>query len=144
MATIYFSEPEGQYACFSNFYEVDFVLDGKSWTSTEAYFQAHKFTTPEYQEQIRRSDPGTAKTLGSQRRPDYRKDWDDVRNEYMKGGIRAKFQQHPDLAAILLSTGDSPIAERAPYDAYWGDGPDGKGKNMLGKILQELRTELRG
>ncbi len=28
-------------------------------------------------------------------------------------------------------------------DSYWADGGDGSGKNMLGKLLMELRTELR-
>ncbi len=29
-------------------------------------------------------------------------------------------------------------------DSYWGDGGDGSGKNMLGKILMRVRDELRG
>jgi predicted NAD-dependent protein-ADP-ribosyltransferase YbiA (DUF1768 family) len=28
-------------------------------------------------------------------------------------------------------------------DPYWGNGPDGSGKNMLGKILMEVREEIK-
>ena len=35
------------------------------------------------------------------------------------------------------------IMEHTEKDAYWGDGGDGSGKNMLGRILMEVRDELR-
>ena len=28
-------------------------------------------------------------------------------------------------------------------DSYWADGGDGKGRNQLGKILMQVREELR-
>jgi len=28
-------------------------------------------------------------------------------------------------------------------DSYWGDGGDGHGKNMLGKIIMQVRDELK-
>jgi predicted NAD-dependent protein-ADP-ribosyltransferase YbiA (DUF1768 family) len=28
-------------------------------------------------------------------------------------------------------------------DAHWGDGGDGPGRNMLGRILMEVREQLR-
>lgn len=33
--------------------------------------------------------------------------------------------------------------ENAPRDSYWGCGADGSGKNVLGKILMEVRATLR-
>jgi predicted NAD-dependent protein-ADP-ribosyltransferase YbiA (DUF1768 family) len=33
--------------------------------------------------------------------------------------------------------------EHTERDAYWGDGGDESGKNMLGQILMEVREELR-
>jgi len=41
-----------------------------------------------------------------------------------------------------LSTGNSILIENNPLDPYWGTGPDGKGKNMTGKLLMELRERL--
>jgi ribA/ribD-fused uncharacterized protein len=43
----------------------------------------------------------------------------------------------------LLSTGNQLIVENSPVDYYWGCGADGSGKNMLGKILMEVREILR-
>jgi predicted NAD-dependent protein-ADP-ribosyltransferase YbiA (DUF1768 family) len=34
------------------------------------------------------------------------------------------------------------IIEHTKNDNYWADGGDGSGKNMLGKILMEIRDEL--
>ena len=38
---------------------------------------------------------------------------------------------------------DEEIIENAPHDFYWGCGRDGTGRNMLGRILMEVRTALR-
>jgi len=35
------------------------------------------------------------------------------------------------------------LVENTANDHYWGDGGDGSGKNMLGKILMQVRDELR-
>ncbi len=53
-----------------------------------------------------------------------------------------KFQTHRDIRDILLSTGNAEIVENSPIDFYWGCGADGSGKNMLGKILMEVRDIL--
>ncbi len=57
--------------------------------------------------------------------------------------VRAKFTQHPDLRARLLATGNAELVEHTKNDAYWGDGGDGTGENMLGKILMKVREELQ-
>jgi ribA/ribD-fused uncharacterized protein len=61
----------------------------------------------------------------------------------MREAVRAKFTQHKELRAMLLSTGDAELIEHTANDNYWPDGGDGSGKNMLGKILMEIRAELR-
>jgi predicted NAD-dependent protein-ADP-ribosyltransferase YbiA (DUF1768 family) len=33
--------------------------------------------------------------------------------------------------------------QRPLLDSYWGDGGDGSGKNMLGKVLMRVRDDLR-
>ena len=35
------------------------------------------------------------------------------------------------------------LVEHTTNDAYWGDGGDGSGTNMLGRILMEVRERLR-
>ena len=57
--------------------------------------------------------------------------------------VRAKFDQHPDLAQKLLATGDEELVEGNDWgDIYWGV-YKGRGNNMLGKILMRVRAELR-
>jgi predicted NAD-dependent protein-ADP-ribosyltransferase YbiA (DUF1768 family) len=47
------------------------------------------------------------------------------------------------MSKCLLETGDREIIENSPVDSYWGIGPDGRGENMVGKILMRLRKELK-
>jgi ribA/ribD-fused uncharacterized protein len=61
----------------------------------------------------------------------------------MREAVRAKFTQHPELLALLLATGDAHLVEHTANDSYWGDGGDGSGNNMLGRILMQLRDGLR-
>ena len=44
--------------------------------------------------------------------------------------------------ALLLATGDAKLVEHTENDDYWGDGGDGRGKNMLGRILMDVRGAL--
>lgn len=71
-----------------------------------------------------------------------RKDWEKVKVEVMKSFLIQKFE-NPDLKKILLDTGDAELIEHTTRDSYWADGGDGSGKNMLGKLLMEVRTELK-
>ena len=61
----------------------------------------------------------------------------------MRRAVLKKFQTHPELRLLLLSTGREEIVENASGDYYWGCGADGSGKNMLGKILQEVRSQIQ-
>ena len=64
-----------------------------------------------------------------------------------------KYQQHEDLKKRLLDTGNKPLWE-ATGDKYWGIGvfllsQEAKtgwwrGENRFGKILVEIRREIRG
>lgn len=87
-------------------------------------------------------NPSEAKRLG--RRVRLRSDWEQVKYDVMLDVVRAKFNQHPDLAQKLLATGDEELVEGNDWgDTYWGV-CNGRGKNMLGKILMRVRAELRG
>lgn len=57
--------------------------------------------------------------------------------------MRAKFTQHDDLKELLLSTDDATLVEHTANDRYWGDGGDGSGRNMLGNILMQIRSEIK-
>ena len=141
---INFYRVSDEYGCFSNFAPYPIQLDGKEWPTSEHYFQAQKFEDAAHQEAIRRTkSPMIAARKGRDRKKPLRHDWESVKVAVMRKAVRAKFTQHDDLRRILLSTGDAEIAEHTEKDSYCGDGGDGSGKNMLGRILMELRNQLR-
>lgn len=133
------------YGCFSNFSPHWIKLDGKSWPTTEHYFQAQKFVGTEHEDAIRRaSSPKSAAQMGRDRKRPLRADWEEVKDDVMRRAVQAKFEQHEEIRQILLGTGDAEIIENAPGDYYWGCGSRGTGKNMLGIILVEVREALQG
>lgn len=140
---IYFYSVQDDFGEFSNFAPFPVVLKKKRWPTSEHYFQAQKFTDPKLQEQIRRAPaPMVAARMGRSRKNPLRRDWESVKVGVMRDAVRAKFSQLAELEALLLSTGDATLVEHTDRDAYWGDGGDGSGRNMLGRILMEIRTEL--
>ena len=50
--------------------------------------------------------------------------------------------QHAPIRQLLIGTADAVIIEKANGDSYWGCGPHGTGRNMLGLILMEVRNQL--
>jgi ribA/ribD-fused uncharacterized protein len=142
--TVNFYRVSDEYGCFSNFAPYPILVDGKQWPTSEHYFQAQKFTDPQHQERIRRAQsPMIAARLGRSRKTPIRRDWESIKVAVMRATVRAKFAQHADARQALLATGDATIVEHTENDSYWGDGGDGSGKNMLGRILMDVREELR-
>ncbi|KAG0216489.1 hypothetical protein BGX28_000003 [Mortierella sp. GBA30] len=144
--TINFYRQGDKYGEFSNFYFAPIVMDGKTWPTTEHYFQAQKFVHlegQEYAEMIRMTDnPGNAAKMGRNRSWPLRTDWEIVKDDIMRTCVLQKFVQHPELTKVLLETGDRYLVEHTKNDRYWADGGDGKGKNMLGIILMETRDKI--
>jgi N-glycosidase YbiA len=132
-----------EYGCFSNFSRHRIFLKGKSWFTTEHYFQAMKFEGEPDETEIRLAkSPMIAARMGRSRKRPLRRDWESVKERIMLEALRAKFTQHDDLRAILLATGDAKLVEHTVNDRYWGDGGDGSGKNRLGILLMQVRAEL--
>lgn len=141
---IRFYRVNDEYGCFSNFSKHGFELDGKYWMTSEHYFQAKKFIGTECEEEVRiSSTPMKAANIGRDRSKPLRKDWEEVKDDIMRKAVLEKFKANNDAKKILLSTGDEEIIEKTTKDYYWGCGEDGSGKNMLGKILMEIRDILR-
>jgi len=73
-------------------------------------------------------------------------DWAKIKFSRMKAVLHAKFSQHEDLRNLLLSTGDARLVESSNVSSavnrVWGE-VNGKGQNMLGILLMEIRAELR-
>ena len=143
VATIKFYSAEDEYGEFSNFSRYSISLKGKMWSTSEHYFQAQKFLDTAYREKIRNAKtPSIAARLGRSRTHKIRVDWDSSKVQVMREAVTAKFKQHQDLQDLLLSTGTAKLVEDTTEDDYWGIGSDGRGKNMLGKILMEVRAAM--
>lgn len=137
----------GEYAFLSNFY-LRPIADsrGTIWPSAEHAFHACKTHDQRVREWIREAaDARQAKQRGRNVRMAVvmRPDWDSVRVPIMAAIVRAKFGQHVDLAARLLSTDPAALVEGNDWgDTYWGV-CNGVGQNVLGVILMRVRDELR-
>jgi N-glycosidase YbiA len=134
------NEPNG---FLSNFYPAPIFVEGLRWDTVEHFFQASKFHDEDVRNRIRKIDsPLDAAIEGRKPVNQLRLDWEVVKDEVMYKGVSAKFKQNIDLRKLLLNTGQTEIVEVTKNDIYWGDGGNGLGKNMLGKILMQVRGEL--
>lgn len=133
----------GYYDFLSNFYKAGIVYEGRTYPTTEHFYQAYKAMNKNDHDEIRMvPGPGSAKKLGQ--KVTLRKDWEDIKDSVMKMALLLKFTQHPELAKKLVDTGKVPLIEGNNWgDTYWGvvnDGsPLGLGFNMLGKLLMSVR-----
>lgn len=156
---IKFYYPTMPYFEFTNFWPGDPVLiDGKSWPTTEHYYQAQKFVGEnEYIQEIIRNmaTPDEVFKLANTRdgteKDKIRKDWNDILVDVMRKAVKAKFEQYPDLMEVLKSTKDSELIEWSKHDAFWGvanktrDGYTAVTplNNWLGKLLMEVRDGVQ-
>lgn len=142
--TINFYSKNGEYSCFSNFSHHPVNLKGKIWPTSEHYFQAQKFAGTKYESEVRKAKGAMeAARMGRDRSLPLRSDWENVKDNIMRQAVMFKFLQNQDCFTTLLGTKDENLVEHTENDSYWADGGNGTGKNMLGKILMEVREVLK-
>ena len=141
-----------RYAFLSNFYEAEIRIWGHTFPTTEHAFAWMK---PVKDDPVRREirlavGPAQAKSLG--RGCTLRPEWEEIKFRVMQAVVRAKFDQHPDLARSLMDTGDAYLQEGTYWDdRVWGvdfsssphDWEAREGLNWLGTILMAERSRLR-
>jgi ribA/ribD-fused uncharacterized protein len=124
-------------------------LAGRRIRTAEALYQACRFPhLPDVQRMILdEGSPMTAKMRSKPYRADSRPDWDEVRVSIMRWCLRAKLASNwSKFSSLLLETADRPIVEDSNKDDFWGARPDEEslaGRNVLGRLLMELRDKLR-
>jgi len=131
----------GRYRWLSNFWPAEVEYDGVRYPTTEHAFQAAKTENLGQRRHVRKArGPGEAKRLG--RQVSLRPGWEAMKDGVMLDINRQKFRD-PDLREKLLATGDAQLVEGNHWgDMYWGV-VDGRGANRLGKILMQIRDEIR-
>jgi N-glycosidase YbiA len=144
--TIYFYKVWQPYGCFSNFSPHSIQIQGTYWPTVEHYYQAQKFVGSLDSAIIpiihAAATPEEAAALGRCHTRQLRPDWDLVKTQVMRKAVLRKFLSHPDIQAILLSTGNETLVENSPNDYFWGCGAEKTGENHLGKILMSVRAEI--
>ncbi|GJE95794.1 NADAR family protein [Phanerochaete sordida] len=143
---IYFYDEKLPYSAFANFAEYPVEHKGTEYATAEHLFQALKFLDahPALAKHIRAQPTARAAVRAAMRlRPEWREDWCAVSTTLIEHVLVAKFTQHLDLRDTLLSTGQREIVMANPTDNFWGHGPDGRGRNELGKALMRVRNTLR-
>lgn len=125
------------YFFLSNFFPCPIPYEGITYQSSEAAYQAAKCLDPQDRLQFQYLSAGKAKHLGQ--RVMLRPDWEEVKQEVMWNILMIKFCQVPQMARLLLQTGDEELREENNWgDRYWGT-VKGEGENHLGLMLMSLR-----
>jgi ribA/ribD-fused uncharacterized protein len=145
----FYRASEKPYGAFSNLYRRPVFFDNCLYPTAEHAYQAGKAR----KESVRRwllaapSPSLVAMAAHGLYVWDVVPDWSRIKFDRMRNVLRAKFSLHNDLRDLLLSTGDARLVEAGTVDnavnRTWGE-VNGKGKNMLGVLLMEVRAELRG
>jgi N-glycosidase YbiA len=130
-----------KYRFLSNFQRCPIIYDGIFYPSAEhAYVAAKTLDIKERVEISLIESSGKAKKYGQTM--NVRPDWDKIKYEVMEKIVRIKFH-NTELREMLLATGDEELVELNTWgDVTWGV-CNGIGENWLGKILMEVRSELR-
>ena len=155
MAYISFTKTELPYGWLGNMFAAPITYQGQIWRTCEALFQALRFEDVTIREMIRNEKSPMAAKMVAKRKEYMTKrvvepmSMEDIDN--MMLCLRIKFDQHRGLRDKLLKTKDNIIFEdvsarnRARHK-FWGTVKTDRkldGNNMLGKLLMELRVEIK-
>lgn len=135
------NEFRGEYYFLSNFYETPVTWDDITYKNNEAAFQSAKVLDKSVRKEFAMLDPSSAKKKG--RKVQLRHDWESIKYDVMYEICFAKFSQNEELKVKLLETDNQYLEEGNSWgDKIWGT-VNGEGENYLGKILMEIREELK-
>jgi ribA/ribD-fused uncharacterized protein len=144
----FYRSNEKPYGIFSNLFRRRILFEDKEFATAEHAYQAGKPKRAEVQEWLLNAPTPSLVAMAAHGLYTWEivPNWSEIKFDRMRMVLRAKFSQHEDLREILLSTGDARIVEvgrvDSPVNRTWGE-VNGKGQNMLGVLLMELREELK-
>ena len=139
---------ENPFGAFSNLYPSPIMFDGELYPTAEHAYQAGKAAKAAVRKWVLSAPSPALVAMAAHGLYswDVVPNWATIKFERMRRVLLAKYQQHADLRILLLSTGDARLVESAntnnAVNRLWGE-VNGKGQNMLGKLLMDLRAELR-
>ena len=138
----------GEYIWLSNFYpSVITAVNGDAFATAEHAYQAAKCNLITRQGKLawdlikRTSNPAKARRIGKKIK--VRPDWIKIRIRIMQRIILQKFTKNIELKDKLIRTGKEKLIQvNCRGDTFWGQTPDGIGRNVLGNILMITRQLL--
>lgn len=144
----FYRADEKPYGAFSNLFRRDVKFEGLIYPTAEHAYQAGKARKPEVREWLMAAPTPALLAMAAHGlyQWDVVTDWSRIKFDRMRAVLRTKFSQHDDLKELLVSTRDAKLVESATVDnavnRLWGE-VNGRGRNMLGVILMDVREELR-
>lgn len=144
----------GKDAILSNYFPSKFIFEGIEFNCAEQYYHYRKadFFNDENKKQLilKETNPITQRRIGAIVCGYDDEAWHKICYEVMKQGLICKFDQNKELREYLTDTNNSTLVEASPTDLRWGigmalydkdllDKAKWKGRNLLGKILMEIR-----
>ncbi|MEU7409141.1 NADAR family protein [Streptomyces sp. NPDC042638] len=124
-----------------NDYPAPITLGDVTYPSVAHAYWARSVAAPEARTAVAAAETAAkARTLAAA--APRREGWEQARTAVMARLLRAKYEQHPDLAAILLATGDATVLYDDADSGFWGDN-GGRGRNWTGRLLELVRSELQ-
>lgn len=139
---------EKPYGAFSNLFRRPMEFEGRVYPTAEHAYQAGKARKDEVREWILGAPTPSLVAMAAHGLYtwDIVPEWSRTKFDRMRKVLKAKFSQHEDLKKLLLSTGNARLVEAGRTDnavnRTWGE-VNGKGQNMLGVLLMEVRDEIR-
>ena len=130
-------EFRGKYAFLSNMYRCQVKVDGIVYQSAEAAYQAQKTTDIDIRHEFSKLGPVEAKEKG--RHIQMLRSFNRI--DAMGKVLIAKFSQNKDLLDELLKINGVIVEGNTWNDTFWGV-CNGKGENMLGKMLSRIRDNV--
>lgn len=144
----FYRSNEKPYGAFSNLHRTPVTFEGQVFPTAEHAYQAGKASKPIVRDWILSAPTPALVAMAAHGLYtwDIVPNWSKIKFDRMRDVLRAKFSQHQALRDLLLSTGNARLVEAGTTDnavnRLWGE-VNGKGKNMLGVLLMEVRDELR-
>jgi ribA/ribD-fused uncharacterized protein len=139
---------EKPYGVFSNLFRCEITFENRVFPTAEHAYQAGKAAKPAVREWILQAPTPALAAMAAHGLYtwDVVPNWASIKVDRMRAVLRAKFSQHENLKQLLLETGTRRLVEAGTtnnaVNRFWGE-VDGKGENTLGKLLMEVREELR-
>ncbi|EST06933.1 Conserved hypothetical protein CHP02464 [Kalmanozyma brasiliensis GHG001] len=120
--------------------------NGIRYATAEHLFQSLKFPDrPDLAAKVRRAKtPSDAMRIARSHTSHYPAGWfnEGLNVKVMHDVVLVKFSQWGKLREALLETEERVLVNDSPTDVFWGDSA-GRGRNVLGKVLMDVREVLR-